>query len=308
MNIATRIGVNRLIKRIGNNTRIIIGNNTRIIIGNNTRIIRTFTQTPKHDYFKDKLGNAWSDYYQNVLQNDENGNRFQSIKNRSDDSSLDIETISNVQLSKKNNSFKNTVLLKDPFDESILKQLLFEIKPRTIFEFGTFTGSSASYIKMILNEFELNESKILTFDIKEEFRNKEIDDKRGFIEYVVCDLNVSDLNNIEQLSKNKLLNEYEHPWLIIDDAHCDIYHLLNHFDENGMKKGDYIIIEDTLHPLQTIWEENIAENKPKNKKLVGLRAWLIENENKGYLVDSKYCDLWGYNATWNVNGYITKNK
>eukprot|EP01083_Nonionella_stella_P156492 506883_1 len=249
-------------------------------------------------YFPD--GDDYSDYLDisrsriDEIERENSDARYVSIKARKDSSLLPLQTIVDIQQQKQQNFFKTATLLKDPFDESILRQLLFDIKPKTIFEFGTFTGSSSNYMAMLLNEYGLYDSKILSFDKYEEFRHKSLDNT-NYIEYLICDLS-DDWNKIDALKPYKL-KEYEHPWIIVEDAHVDVEKMLNYFDCNGIQNGDYIIVEDTTPGLGD-----------DNKKVTHLRTWMTKNEDKGYMVDTKYCDLWGYNVTWNANGYITKRK
>eukprot|EP01083_Nonionella_stella_P067572 178796_1 len=253
------------------------------------------TATKQFEYYDECDYDDYLRISNNELDGDDDSNRFMPIHDRRDTSSLPLQTICDIQVAKGHNFFKTAPLLKDPFDETILRQLIFDIKPKTVFEFGTFTGSSASYIAMLLKEYDLDTTKIITFDKYEEYRHKTIDNDE-FIEYIICDLN-QDWNDIEALNKDKLSNKYKHPWLVIEDSHCDIVNMLDYLDENGMQKGDYLIIEDTTPGLPG-----------HDKKLNHLRQWMNNNEGKGYVVDAKYCDFWGYNATWNANGYITKIK
>lgn len=62
--------------------------------------------------------------------------RYIKMEHRSNESALSFDLIRNIQRQKENNSFKGASLLKDPFDEAILRRLIFDIKPMTIFEFG----------------------------------------------------------------------------------------------------------------------------------------------------------------------------
>eukprot|EP01084_Bolivina_argentea_P182685 315344_1 len=237
-------------------------------------------------------GSTYPSYKDKIVYQESDKYRYISIQNRCDKSSIPLDRYDAIQGQKKKNVFKSAVMLKDPFDEQLLRSVVYEIKPKTIFEFGTFTGGSADYMAMLLSEYKFNDSKIITFDKYPEFKDQRIPNNK-FIEWVIFDL-------YDDFKKNKELNglnKYEHPWLIIEDSHIDITRILNYFDSNGMKCNDYIIIEDTY-----------MEYGKVSKKMTALRNWLIQNEHKGYLVDSKYCDFWGYNATWNVNGYIKKLK
>ena len=43
--------------------------------------------------------------------------------------------------------------MKDPLDQTILQQLLWELKPRTVIEFGAYKGGSALWIADLLKLF-----------------------------------------------------------------------------------------------------------------------------------------------------------
>eukprot|EP01083_Nonionella_stella_P244677 851279_1 len=98
--------------------------------------------------------------------------RYISINDREDTSALPVQFMIDLQAQKLGNVFKSAALFKEPFDENITRTLIYDLKPQTIFEFGTCSGASANYMAMLLNEFKLNETKILTFDKYEEYRDK----------------------------------------------------------------------------------------------------------------------------------------
>jgi cephalosporin hydroxylase len=91
-----------------------------------------------------------------------------------------------------------------------------------------------------------------------------------------------DVNNIKSL-KFEVIN---HPVLVIEDAHVNIAEVLEYFD-NILKDGDYLFVEDTIDDEKY----NIFSNFIKDKE---------------YLVDANYCDMWGYNNSYNLNSILKK--
>ena len=54
--------------------------------------------------------------------------------------------------------------MKDPLDLTIIQQLLWELKPRTVIEFGTYKGGSALWIADMLKMFGCK-SRVISMDI-----------------------------------------------------------------------------------------------------------------------------------------------
>ena len=54
--------------------------------------------------------------------------------------------------------------MKDPLDQTILQQLLWELKPRTVIEFGAYKGGSALWIADLLKLFGC-QSRVVSIDI-----------------------------------------------------------------------------------------------------------------------------------------------
>ena len=177
--------------------------------------------------------------------------------------------------------WKGATLSKDPFSLCMYSQLLQELKPRTIIEIGAWEGASAKWFYDILKALDIS-SKIYSYDISlDNIKIKDTDD---------INFSIMDSNNIE---KTMILpDEIERPLLFIEDAHVNINGVLE-FINPIIKKGDYVIVEDTM--------ERIA--------LEGVYADLtkfMQNHDKDYLVDSFYTDMFGYNVTWHWNGIFRK--
>lgn len=175
--------------------------------------------------------------------------------------------------------WKGLTLMKDPMSLATYQQLLQDLKPKAILEFGTFEGGSALWMKDIMDAIG-EECEIHTFDINQE------------------QIKVSQPSNIKFhkldnyqiktfIQQNLTLFEsLPHPLLVIEDSHVNAGELLRLLD-NYLRQGDYLVVEDTF-------------SEPKHEMM----ETFVRDSN--YLVDTHYCDFWGYNNSWNVNSFLKK--
>eukprot|EP01084_Bolivina_argentea_P164185 285475_1 len=159
--------------------------------------------------------------------------RFESILNRKAESVLSKEIWSaSFQIG------KSKTLMKDPFTMSIYPQIIFELQPQSIIEFGTFTGGSADWLNSIVNTLN-NQYKekqndkqcfIYTFDKYTKYLNKKIQKESQFPNGFVCYKN-GDLASLDKSMPIEWLDNLPHPWLIIEDAHIDSNNLFKHLEK-----------------------------------------------------------------------------
>ena len=164
--------------------------------------------------------------------------------------------------------WKGLTLMKDPMTLTIYQQLIQDIKPKTIIEFGTYDGGSALWMKDLCKSLSLD-TKVVTIDIKPIEPIKEIE----FINL--------DVNKIDDFEFSK----YESPIIVIEDCHENLKGIFNKVD-NFLKKGDYFIVEDTLD--------------------ISKYSEMIKLDLNKYKINRKYCDFWGKNNTWNCDSFFKK--
>ena len=164
--------------------------------------------------------------------------------------------------------WKNLTLMKDPMTLTIYQQLIQDVKPKTIIEFGTYEGGSALWMNDICKSLSLN-TKIVTIDIKPIKPIKEIE---------LINLDVHKIDNFE-------FDEYESPIIVIEDCHENMEGIFSKVN-NFLKIGDYFIVEDTLDIIKynQMMKLNLSE----------------------YKINRKYCDFWGANNTWNCDSFLEK--
>jgi cephalosporin hydroxylase len=174
--------------------------------------------------------------------------------------------------------WKGVLHMKDPFSLACYPLVIQEVRPRTIIEIGAYHGGGALWLADMLAVFALESSRVYSFDF--DLGRIAVEDPRiTFIQ--------ADSNHVEGYDA-ELLDSLPHPWLFIEDAHVNVHGVLDFFDR-FLGPEDYVIVEDTQ------WPEFYS----------GLKRFLLERDGQ-YLVDTKYADLFGYNVTWHMNGFLRK--
>ena len=228
-------------------------------------------------------------------------NRFQRIDEREDRSDYPVEGIKAHCMGKYFINHRGCQVMKNADDMIIYQQLLWNLRPATVIELGTFTGGSAIWLADMLRLMEIP-SQIFSMDIThsniEECVSELKPDNITFL--------LGDSYKIEETFTPNFLKRLPRPWLVIDDAHSNIYGILEHFDR-FMETGDYFVVED-LNPSLPIMlgfgRMYEGEYEPAGASGLKILKQFLSNYSEKYAVDSFYTDFFGYNGTWNWHGYI----
>ena len=237
--------------------------------------------------------------------------RFVPIESRTITCSLPLSYWDNIARNSCYVSWKDIAVQKDSLQIVATQQLIQELQPKTIIEFGSFRGGSALWLADI-QESCVKDGKVVSLDI--DLGNVDLrvrhDPRIEFIQ--------GNSNYIEQALPIQKLKDFLHPILVIEDAHINTVGILDYFHDNLLKLGDYFIVEDTnidynnacYKVLIEEFDHSYCNNKLENlnNKIVNLKSWLQSKDN-AYLVDTKYVDPFGIvNATKNWNSVIKKVK
>ena len=199
-------------------------------------------------------------------------------------------------------TWKGIHLDKSPMEFALYPMLLYELQPKTVIELGTLTGGSAMWLADQLDLFGV-EGQVYSVDI----------DLSQLDEKAKADLRLKflegDCNQINTVLTPDLLSTLPHPWLVIDDAHVNLFGILDYFHNNGLQNGDYLIIEDTNKDLWEAWSDwdDRAFIERMKSKIGLLGNWLVRHKNE-YLIDTYYQDMFGYNGSKNWNSILKKVK
>ena len=184
-------------------------------------------------------------------------------------------------------TYKGVPAIKCPFDYTLYQMIIQEVQPDLVIEIGTNKGGSTLYIADLL---ELNKKgEIHTIDLPENdedailFSHARIKIfKEGFENY-----------------KTEAMSTFETILIIEDGSHQykDTLAALNKF-ASFVSKDSYFIVEDGI--VKELGREKEFNGGPQK----AIKEFLMQN--KSFLIDRKWCDFFGANGTFNINGYLKR--
>jgi len=204
--------------------------------------------------------------------------------------SLPLDVLEAMQRGIMSHTYKGIDCYKCPMDLAIYQRLLWEVKPRTVVEIGTAKGGSALWLADQLSSYGVEEFEVHTYDIATPptWRDERIRFHQG------------DANDLPSRLPASWVAERPRPLLVIEDsAHTSgvTTAVLEHFAPL-MQSGEYMIIEDAIiHEMN--WDDQY-DGGPRRS----LAAFLASHPE--FLVDERWCNYYGPNVTWNVNGYLRR--
>ena len=209
----------------------------------------------------------------------------------SERTSLPIKNIKKIQEASFKYKYKNRSLTKNPFDLALYLKLLQQVRPRTIIEIGSYEGGSAYWLSDQCTALGLD-TQVISLDINPPLAIGDSSSERVKFLY-------GDIYNLFACDLTEEISKSARPFLYIEDGPHDYQgctRALQFFDYFA-QSGEYIVIEDGI--LKDL-KYRKYENGP-NRAINNFVA-----TNGSYSIDRSYCDFYGYNVTWNTNGYIVK--
>jgi cephalosporin hydroxylase len=203
---------------------------------------------------------------------------------------LSPDLLQTIQQGTLNYTYKGVPTLKNPFDFALYPKLLWQIRPRTIFEIGSNRGGSALWLSDLMRTFSLP-FHVHSIDI-----NKVTD-----LQIPDVTFHRGDARNLEKTLLPEMLEKQSRPFLIIEDSDHQAQTVLSvlRFFDKWIEPGEYIVVEDGI----------IAPMGDARDYGGGPHAAIVqflEERSGDYEIDFNYCDWFGLNVTWNVNGYLRR--
>lgn len=227
--------------------------------------------------------------------------RFVPIEERQDTGVLSADIISSISHGKYMTLWRGVPILKDPLDLTIIQQLLWELKPQIVIEFGAYKGGSALWIADVLKMFGCK-SRVISIDIDLSLLDAVARDSPD-VEFIE-----GDVFQVDTCFPVDFLKDLCHPWFLLEDTHVNVTGVLEYFDK-FTQPGDYICVEDTNPLIPKAAGQGLVKEMGYDlfgpRKLNELKQFLTGRPSK-YLVDQRYTDMFGYNATWKMNGYLKR--
>jgi len=187
-----------------------------------------------------------------------------------------------------NFTYRGIPTTKCPFDYALYQMIISEVKPDLIIEIGTLKGGSALYLGDLLDI--LGFGIIHTIDIKKNYEKVLL--KHPRIKLFTGGWENYDLKETRGFKKILVIEDGAHTY------ECTM---------GAIKKfAPFVSINSYL-----IVEDGIVDELGMKKKFNGgpvraIHEFLKDNIN--YKIEKKWCDFFGKNATFNVDGYLRRIK
>lgn len=219
--------------------------------------------------------------------------KFGASPARSFVSSVPRENLRSIQQGTMRFSWRGTMCNKNPFDFALYPMLIWEQKPATIIEIGSKFGGSALWLDDLCIRFGL-QTKILCIDV---------DIQRIKVNRKNISIHEGDGRDLGATLTDEVVAGLPHPWLVIEDAdhHYLTTKAVMDFMAKRMVAGDYLIIEDGISV--SFGTDSRPEFDGGPSRAVGE---FTSAQPGVFELETRFCDFFGYNVTWNPNGYLRK--
>ena len=231
--------------------------------------------------------------------------RFQRVSERQDRTDVPLQTRQNTSSGRYLSRYRGFDICKSPVDYVLYHQLFDIVKPKTVIELGTLSGGMAIWMADTLGLLGV-ESHIYSMDLdpsnRSEIVNKLKPENVTFLQ--------GDSYEIEKTFSDEFLKALPHPWVFIEDAHANVDGVLEYF-HRYLEVGDYMVVEDTgpdiLKECGMFMGNEGTYVQMGPKQLQCLRQFLRDHK-EFYAIDTFINDLFGYNCSWNWDGFIRRMK
>ena len=186
-------------------------------------------------------------------------------------------------------TYKGIKAIRCPFDYVIYQMIIGEVKPDLIIEIGSHEGGGAIYLSDLFKVYNI-EGEIHTIDIHDSARENL--KPYSNIKFFGNGAENYDISLTKNFKKILVIEDAAHTYECSKNALDKFAHLVS--------VDSYLIVEDG------IVNELGIEKEYGGGPLKAIREFLPLHPE--FIVDRKWCDMFGKNATFNVNGYLKKIK
>jgi cephalosporin hydroxylase len=183
-------------------------------------------------------------------------------------------------------TYRGISAIRCPFDYVMYQMIICKIMPDLIIDIGTNYGGGTLYMADILDT--LGHGMIHSIDIEK--KTGELIENHPRIKLFTKGWDKYDINNARGFSKILIIEDASH-------MYEDSIGALKKFS-SLVSVGSYFIVEDGI--VNELEKGEGFHGGP----LRAIQEFLVENKN--FIVDREYCDMFGKNATFSVNGYLKR--
>ncbi|XP_031562431.1 uncharacterized protein LOC116298193 [Actinia tenebrosa] len=228
--------------------------------------------------------------------------QLQKLEDRTDKSAYTLDAWKSICFGKYKTRWRGCILMKSPFIIVTYQQLFWDVKPRTVLEFGANSGGSAVWMADTLQMFGCK-SHVYSVDIDLGLLEPLAREKRNDLTFLQ-----GDCNEIQKTFPPEMLKSLPHPWFVSEDSHVNVVGVLDYIDQ-FTEPGDYMAIEDTNPLIPTASGASLFDDVKYEEwgreKLEHVEAFMKKHPTR-YLIDKEYTDFFGYNGSEIMNGYLRR--
>lgn len=200
-------------------------------------------------------------------------------------SEIPYELLMKIQQGTMGYRHRGLPMLKNPFDLALYPLLLEHAAPQTLIEIGSHRGGSALWFAD-----QRPGMRVISIDVDPPAaRHDAVTFLRG------------DGRALHDVLPDSVMASIARPLLVVEDADhmAGTTGAVLEFFDRWLQPGEYIVIEDGILTAMRVAE--LYDGGP-------LRAIhdFLRRTNGRYEIDRSYCDYFGRNVTWNVDGYLRR--
>lgn len=185
--------------------------------------------------------------------------------------------------------YRGARCVKNPIDMAIIAALLFDVKPRTIIEVGSFEGGSALWMRDLMRSYGVA-CEVHSVDVNLVRTAWPLDCLRFYH---------GDGRRLDKTFSDAFMREQPHPLFMIEDAdhQPETTAAVLAFFHRWSRPGEYIVVEDGD-------ADKYDPHKGYNGGPAVAIARFLRERVGAYEVDRRYADMFG--ITFNPEGYIRR--
>jgi cephalosporin hydroxylase len=183
-------------------------------------------------------------------------------------------------------TYRGIKAIRCPFDYVIYQMIISEVRPDLVIEIGTNIGGGALYIADLMDN--IGHGIVHTIDIAS--AADALLKSHPRIKLFTAGWEGYDISEAKGYQKILVIEDASHMYQDTLDTLVKFAPLVS--------KDSYLIVEDG------IINELGMEKEYKGGPLKAIREFT--EANKDFEIDRKWCDMFGTNATFNVNGYLKR--
>ncbi len=203
------------------------------------------------------------------------------------------EVLRSIHQGAMNYRYKGRRMVLDPFDMANLQAMIEGLRPRTIFEIGTFEGGRTLWLADVLAAHGID-GEVVSVDLA----------PPAGIDHPRIRLIQGDAQDLPRALAEDAMADLQRPFLVIEDSAHDFETctaVLDFFDPR-LKPGEVIVIEDGNVGQLMDWDSG---EEVMSAPSLAVQAFLARR-GESYDIDVESCDRYGFNMTACPNGWLRR--